>query len=107
MQIMTIRINKSLKKLLVGNKLRFFSGGDDLESSTPMLSHFSHKRKEYNVDRFEKIFDKFDLEMDPFKEHKFDKYRKMCKYINKSYVGNEDINKVDGLIKNERKINDL
>lgn len=84
------RNKKTLRKLLVGNKLKYAGNSSDVDNSIPLLSHFSHKRKEFNIDRFERIFEKFDLEMDPFKTHKRDKYKKMCKFINKSYIEDAD-----------------
>ena len=51
-----------------------------------MLSHFCHRRKELNIDKFEKIFEKFDIEIDPQKEHKKISLKKVTKNINKGYT---------------------
>lgn len=56
------------------------------EENYPSLSHLSHRRKEYNLERFEKILERFDNHMDYSKQYKFEKQKKLLKVINKGYI---------------------
>lgn len=70
---------KNLKKIELKNQ------NNGLDNSFPMLSHISYKRKFYSIDRFEKIFEDFDMNLDKYKVHKHMKSQIMLMNINKIY----------------------
>ncbi len=66
----------------------FFNISNDKEDEYPSINHLSIRRKEYNLERFEKIFERFDNLLDPARLHKKDKLEKLLKTINKGYIVN-------------------
>jgi len=64
----------------------FFNINNDKEDEYPSINHLSIRRKEYNLERFEKIFERFDNLIDPARLHKKEKNEKLLKAINKGYI---------------------
>ena len=82
----TVTLSKSNK---FKKKYEYYNTKENEEEiEYPNISHLSYRRKEYNLERFEKIFERFDNSMDPSRQHKKDKTIKLIKSINKSYIIN-------------------
>lgn len=82
----SLKLSKLKQKTFNDNDNENEKEKDDL----PNLSHLSNRRKEYSIERFDKIFEVFDMMTDPLKYNRYIKNERMIKSINRSYIFKSD-----------------